>query len=61
MKVMIAGIGGASLGTELPKCLTMTEEYSDIECDISRFAFGPFVPKVESLQDKLNWCKNVKP
>lgn len=39
-KVMIAGIGGASLGTELLKCLNLAGMYDVYGCDISRTAYG---------------------
>ena len=40
MKVMIAGIGGASLGTELMKCLALAGDYELFGCDISPTAYG---------------------
>jgi carbamoyl-phosphate synthase large subunit len=40
MNVMIAGIGGASLGTELMKCLILAGEYDIFGCDISPTAYG---------------------
>lgn len=40
VKVMIAGIGGASLGTELCKSLRMAEIYEVFGCDISPSAYG---------------------
>lgn len=39
-KVMVAGIGGASLGTELLKCLEMAGVYDVYGCDISQTAYG---------------------
>ena len=39
-KVMIAGIGGASLGTELCKCLSLAQTYEVYGCDISSTAYG---------------------
>lgn len=41
-KVLIAGIGGASLGTEIAKCLAMAQKYEIYGCDISNKAFGHF-------------------
>jgi carbamoyl-phosphate synthase large subunit len=38
--VMIAGVGGASLGTELAKALRLTGAWRVYGCDISRLAFG---------------------
>jgi carbamoyl-phosphate synthase large subunit len=40
LKVMIAGIGGASLGTELMKCLVLAGDYDLFGCDISPTAYG---------------------
>lgn len=39
-KVMIAGIGGASLGTEIAKCLRLAGKYEIYGCDISPTAYG---------------------
>ena len=39
-KVMIAGIGGASLGTEIFKALRLAGEYDIYGCDISALAYG---------------------
>lgn len=39
-KVMIAGIGGASLGTEICKCLCLAGKYEIYGCDISPTAYG---------------------
>ena len=40
LKVMIAGIGGASLGTELLKCLVLASRYDIFGCDVSPTAYG---------------------
>jgi carbamoyl-phosphate synthase large subunit len=40
VKVMIAGVGGASLGTELCKSLKRAEIYEVFGCDISPSAYG---------------------
>ena len=40
--VMIAGIGGASLGTEILKSLLTAEAYRVYGCDISPLAFGHY-------------------
>jgi carbamoyl-phosphate synthase large subunit len=39
-KVIIAGIGGASLGTEIGKCLRLAGKYEIYGCDISPTAYG---------------------
>jgi carbamoyl-phosphate synthase large subunit len=45
LKVMIAGIGGASLGTELHKCLVLANRYEIYGCDISSTAYGLYDSK----------------
>lgn len=40
MRVLIAGLAGASLGTEILKCLTVVEGYEVFGCDISPLAYG---------------------
>jgi carbamoyl-phosphate synthase large subunit len=42
IRVLIAGIGGASLGTEIAKCLSVTTCYTVFGCDISPLAFGHY-------------------
>lgn len=42
LKVMIAGIGGASLGTEILKCLQLAKRYEIYGCDISPVAYGMY-------------------
>lgn len=41
-KVLVAGIGGASLGTEIMKCLRLSDRYEIFGCDISRYAYGHY-------------------
>lgn len=64
--VMIAGIGGASLGTEVAKCLEMVGAYDVFGCDISPTAFGHFDPcfhetfvvdDEDYLQTVINACR----
>jgi len=43
-KVMIAGIGGASLGTEICKALQLAGGYGIYGCDISPTAYGLYDP-----------------
>ena len=40
IRVMIAGIGGASLGTEIAKSLMLAGRYEIFGCDVSATAFG---------------------
>lgn len=44
VRVLIAGIGGASLGTEILKCLRLAKRYEVFGCDISPLAFGHYQP-----------------
>lgn len=39
-RVLIAGVGGASLGTEIAKCLSLAGKYEIFGCDISSTAYG---------------------
>lgn len=41
-KALIAGIGGASLGTEILKSLLLADRYEIFGCDISKFAYGHY-------------------
>lgn len=44
VRVMIAGIGGASLGTEIYKCLQLAGGYDVYGCDVSSTAYGLYEP-----------------
>jgi carbamoyl-phosphate synthase large subunit len=41
-KILIAGIGGASLGTEILKSLILAKRYAVYGCDISELAYGHY-------------------
>lgn len=67
-KVMIAGIGGASLGTEISKCLALTKKYEIFGCDISSTAYGLYddvfiqtysVVRENYVFDVLGLCQDV--
>lgn len=69
VKVLIAGIGGASLGTELVKCLKLAGGYKVYGCDVSPFAFGHYDDKFDNthvisrnnyVQDILSICHDYK-
>lgn len=47
-RILIAGIGGASLGTEIAKCLQLAGGYRMFGCDISPLAFGHYSSGFES-------------
>jgi len=40
--ILIAGIGGASLGTEIAKSLRLAGDYRIVGCDVSPLAFGHY-------------------
>jgi carbamoyl-phosphate synthase large subunit len=42
VRVLVAGIGGASLGTEILKALQLAGRYELFGCDISPMAFGHY-------------------
>lgn len=44
MRVLAAGIGGASLGTEIIKSLVLAGGYEIFGCDISPHAYGHYAP-----------------
>jgi carbamoyl-phosphate synthase large subunit len=44
IKVMIAGVGGASLGTEIYKSLRLAGGYEIYGCDVSATAYGLYEP-----------------
>lgn len=46
--VMIAGIGGASLGTEICKALRLAGNYRVYGCDVSPTAYGLYEPSFEA-------------
>jgi len=61
IKVMIAGIGGASLGTELSKSLHLAGGYQVFGCDISQTAYGLYDPEFTKtyLIDKNDYVPSV--
>ncbi|HNZ11082.1 MAG TPA: ATP-grasp domain-containing protein [Smithellaceae bacterium] len=61
LKVMIAGIGGASLGTEILKCLALAGHYDIFGCDISPTAYGLYDSSFTRtfLIDRENYIASV--
>jgi carbamoyl-phosphate synthase large subunit len=66
-KVLIAGIAGASLGTEIAKCLRYASGYEIVGCDISPLAYGHYDSKFDStflvdrgqyIDDLLALCRS---
>jgi carbamoyl-phosphate synthase large subunit len=45
--ILVAGVGGASLGTEIIKSLNLAGDYTVYGCDISPYAYGHFQDGVE--------------
>ncbi|QJD85218.1 ATP-grasp domain-containing protein [Cohnella herbarum] len=61
IKVLVAGIGGASLGTEIIKTLICANSYKIYGCDISPYAFGHYVSDMEKtiLIQSNNYVQSV--
>lgn len=68
-RVLVAGIAGASLGTEIAKCLNLAKNYEIFGCDISSFAYGhysgdfqkTFLLNIDSyIEDIVNICFDNK-
>ena len=61
IRVLVAGIGGASLGTEIIKALQKSGRYTIFGCDISKFAFGHYQNGLEEtfLIDRNNYVRNI--
>lgn len=60
-KVLITGIGGASLGTELLKCLQLAGGYEIYGCDIVNLAYGHYMHGFEKtfLISKDNYVHEI--
>lgn len=68
IKVMVAGIGGASLGTEICKCLILAGKYEIYGCDISPTAYGLYddgfyetyrISRENYVADVLDACRRA--
>ncbi|MFN5169122.1 MAG: ATP-grasp domain-containing protein [Cyclobacteriaceae bacterium] len=61
MKVLIAGLAGASLGTEILKSLSAVGSYEIHGCDISPLAFGLYSENLSAayVADKDNYIASV--
>lgn len=66
--VMVAGVGGASLGTELVKALALAGGYEIFGCDVSPTAYGHYDPllarsflvtRARYVEDVLAACETV--
>jgi carbamoyl-phosphate synthase large subunit len=69
ISVLIAGIGGASLGVEIAKCLRLAGGYRIQGCDISLLAFGHYsghcdrtlvVSRERYIDDVLDACRTFE-
>jgi len=60
-RILVAGIGGASLGTEISKCLNLAKTYEVYGCDISSFAYGHYSSLFEKtfLVNKKKYIESV--
>jgi carbamoyl-phosphate synthase large subunit len=62
INVLVAGVGGASLGTEVIKCLKLKKDiYNIFTCDISPLAYGMYEDGVEEafLSDENNYWESI--
>ena len=61
MKVLIAGLAGASLGTEIIKCLSDAGVYEIYGCDISELAYGLYSSKLKKsfIVDREDYVVSV--
>ncbi len=57
----MAGVGGASLGTEIVKCLTLANRYLVFGCDISGYAYGHYMDGCEStfVADRDRYVESI--
>jgi len=60
-KVLIAGMAGASLGTEILKCLVDVSEYEIYGCDIAPLAYGLYSDKLAEsfVVDRNNYIDSI--
>ena len=61
MKILVAGVAGASLGTEIIKSLRMNPEYHVYACDISSLAYGLHMDGVHGsfVVDRESYVESV--
>lgn len=61
IKVLIAGLAGASLGTELAKSLSKFDYYQLYGCDVSNLAFGLYMDIFEDsfIADKDDYVNSI--
>lgn len=61
MRVLIAGLAGASLGTEIIKSLSAASQYEVFGCDISPLAYGLFSDRLKEsfVVDKENYIDSI--
>ena len=59
--ILVAGIAGASLGSEIAKCLKLAGKYNIYGCDISELAYGHFMPAFTEtfVADNENYVDSV--
>jgi carbamoyl-phosphate synthase large subunit len=70
LRVLVAGIGGASLGTEIAKCLLLAQgRYAVFGCDVAPLAYGHFqegfertfvVDRSHYVESVLRACREVR-
>lgn len=60
-RVLVAGVAGASLGTEVIKCLKYAGNYKIFVCDISNLAQGLYEPNLGGafVVEESNYIRNI--
>ncbi|HET6995256.1 MAG TPA: ATP-grasp domain-containing protein [Chitinophagaceae bacterium] len=61
IKILVAGLAGASLGTEIIKCFSGLEDYEVYGCDIAPLAYGLYAENLAGsfVADKDNYVQSV--
>ena len=61
-KVLVAGLAGASLGTEIVKSLSCTDDYEIYGCDIEPLAYGLYSDKLKAafVADRSDYINSVQ-
>lgn len=66
-KILVSGIGGASLGTEIVKALNLAGRYEIVGCDISPCAYGHYMAEMKKtalvrrehyIEDIVSLCRS---
>ena len=61
IRVLVAGVGGASLGTEMIKSLALAGRYEIFACDVSPYAYGLYESSLKKsyLAERNNYVQSI--